>query len=77
MRKMKVLVGLLVVLSLACAPSAFAAKRDKFGADKRHDEVKKRCVPSNHPRKSLSGKWLCHGPRACCSMTWLSILPTL
>jgi TRAP-type mannitol/chloroaromatic compound transport system substrate-binding protein len=35
------LVGLLVVLSLVCAPTAFAAKRDKFGADKRHDEVKK------------------------------------
>ena len=41
MRKMKFVVSLLVVLSLACAPSAFAAKRDKFGADKRHAEVKK------------------------------------
>ncbi|MBE0575463.1 MAG: TRAP transporter substrate-binding protein DctP [Desulfuromonadales bacterium] len=41
MKKMKQLVGLLVVLSLACAPAAFAAKREKFGADKRHDEVKK------------------------------------
>lgn len=41
MKKMKQLVGLLVVLSLACAPAAFAAKREKFGADKRHEEVKK------------------------------------
>ena len=41
MRKMKMLVGLLVILSLACAPTAFAAKREKFGADKRHSEVKK------------------------------------
>jgi len=41
MRKMKLLVGLLVILSLACAPAAFAAKREKFGADKRHSEVKK------------------------------------
>ncbi|MGK2905803.1 MAG: TRAP transporter substrate-binding protein [Desulfuromonadales bacterium] len=42
MRKMKQLVGLLVILSLACIPSAFAAeKREKFGADKRHEEVKK------------------------------------
>jgi TRAP-type mannitol/chloroaromatic compound transport system substrate-binding protein len=41
MRRLKMLVGLLVVLSLVCAPTAFAAKRDKFGADKRHDEVKK------------------------------------
>jgi TRAP-type mannitol/chloroaromatic compound transport system substrate-binding protein len=38
---MKQLVGLLVILSLACAPAAFAAKREKFGADKRHEEVKK------------------------------------
>ena len=41
MRKMKQIVGLLVVLSLALAPTAFAAKREKFGADKRHEEVKK------------------------------------
>ncbi len=41
MRKMKMLVGLLVILSLACAPAAFAAKREKFGVDKRHEEVKK------------------------------------
>lgn len=41
MRKMKLLVGLLVILSLACAPAAFAAKREKFGADKRHEEVKR------------------------------------
>jgi TRAP-type mannitol/chloroaromatic compound transport system substrate-binding protein len=41
MKKMKQLVGLLVILSLACAPAAFAAKREKFGADKRHEEVKK------------------------------------
>ena len=41
MRKMKMIVGLLVLLSLALAPTAFAAKRDKFGTDKRHEEVKR------------------------------------
>jgi TRAP-type mannitol/chloroaromatic compound transport system substrate-binding protein len=41
MRKMKLIVGLLVILSMALAPTAFAAKREKFGADKRHEEVKK------------------------------------
>jgi len=41
MRKMKAIVGLLGVLSLALAPTAFAAKREKFGADKRHEEVSK------------------------------------
>jgi TRAP-type mannitol/chloroaromatic compound transport system substrate-binding protein len=38
---MKVIVGLLVILSMALAPTAFAAKRDKFGTDARHEEVKK------------------------------------
>ena len=37
MRKMKLIVGLLVILSLALVPTAFAAKRDKFGADNRHE----------------------------------------
>jgi len=41
MRKMKLIVSLLVILSLALAPTAFAAKREKFGTDKRHEEVKK------------------------------------
>ena len=41
MRKMKLIVGLLVILSMALAPTAFAAKREKFGVDKRHEEVKK------------------------------------
>lgn len=41
MKKMKLIVALLVALSLAMAPTAFAAKRDKFGADKRHEAVKK------------------------------------
>ena len=41
MRKLKFLVALLVILSLACAPTAFAAKREKFGVDKRHEEVKR------------------------------------
>ena len=40
-RRCKILIGLLVILSLACAPVAFAAKRDKFGVDKRHEEVKR------------------------------------
>jgi len=41
MKKFNLLIGLLVAFSLILAPNAFAAKREKFGADKRHDEVKK------------------------------------
>jgi len=41
LKRIKMLVGLLVVASLVMAPAAFAAKREKFGADKRHEEVKK------------------------------------
>ncbi len=41
MRTFRLLVGFLVVLSLVSAPSAFAAKREKFGIDKRHEEVKR------------------------------------
>jgi len=35
------LIGLVLILTLALAPNAFAAKRDKFGVDKRHEEVKR------------------------------------
>ena len=41
MKRFKMLIGLALILTLALAPNAFAAKREKFGADKRHDEVKK------------------------------------
>ena len=41
MKKMKLIVGLLVVVTLALAPAAFAAKREKFGTDPRHEAVKK------------------------------------
>lgn len=41
MNKFKMLVGLALVSTLTMAPNAFSAKREKFGADKRHDEVKK------------------------------------
>jgi TRAP-type mannitol/chloroaromatic compound transport system substrate-binding protein len=40
MKKLERLIGLALVLTLAFAPNAFAA-REKFGADKRHEEVKK------------------------------------
>jgi TRAP-type mannitol/chloroaromatic compound transport system substrate-binding protein len=40
MKKFRMLIGLALVLTLALAPNAFAA-REKFGADKRHEEVKK------------------------------------
>ncbi len=40
MNKFKMLVGLALVSTLTIAPNAFSA-REKFGADKRHDEVKK------------------------------------
>ena len=41
MRKLKMLIGLTLLVTLVLAPNAFAAKREKFGADKRHTEVKK------------------------------------
>jgi len=41
MKKLRLLVGLLIAVSLIVAPNAFAAKRAKFGEDKRHVEVKK------------------------------------
>jgi TRAP-type mannitol/chloroaromatic compound transport system substrate-binding protein len=42
MRRIKSLVGLLTVLTLALAPNAFSAeKREKFGADKRHEAIQK------------------------------------
>ncbi len=41
MRNLKLLCGLFVVLTLLVAPQSFAAKREKFGADDRHEEVKK------------------------------------
>jgi TRAP-type mannitol/chloroaromatic compound transport system substrate-binding protein len=40
MNKFKSLVGLALISTLAIAPNAFSA-REKFGADKRHEEVKK------------------------------------
>ncbi|WP_321369230.1 TRAP transporter substrate-binding protein DctP [uncultured Desulfuromusa sp.] len=41
MRKLKLFIGLALILTLALAPNAFAAKREKFGADDRRAEVKK------------------------------------
>jgi len=41
MKRFGFILSLLVALSLVITPGAFAAKREKFGADKRHDEVKK------------------------------------
>ncbi|AMV73818.1 TRAP proton/solute symporter, periplasmic substrate-binding protein [Desulfuromonas sp. DDH964] len=42
MKKIRLLIGLTLALTLAFAPQAFSAeKREKFGADKRHEEVKK------------------------------------
>ena len=40
MKKFSFLVGLALISSMTIAPNAFSA-REKFGADKRHDEVKK------------------------------------
>ena len=40
-RRIKILIGLLMIASLVAAPATFAAKREKFGADKRHEEVKR------------------------------------
>lgn len=41
MKRLRILFGLLVILSLLITPNAFAAKREKFGVDKRHEEVKR------------------------------------
>ena len=41
MNKLKTLVGLALISTLTIAPNAFSAKREKFGADKRHEEVKR------------------------------------
>ena len=76
MRKMKLIVGLLVILSMALAPTAFAAKREKFGADKRHEEVKKELRTIKPSTKNSSGRWSCHGPKGCCFTIWPSILLT-
>jgi TRAP-type mannitol/chloroaromatic compound transport system substrate-binding protein len=40
MKKFRLLIGLALISTLTMAPNAFSA-REKFGADKRHDEVKK------------------------------------
>ncbi|WP_029916343.1 TRAP transporter substrate-binding protein [Pelobacter seleniigenes] len=41
MKRFRFLIGLALILALALAPNAFAAKREKFGADNRHEEAKK------------------------------------
>jgi TRAP-type mannitol/chloroaromatic compound transport system substrate-binding protein len=41
MKRFKLLVGLLTALTLLAAPQAFAAQKEKFGVDNRHEEVKK------------------------------------
>ncbi len=41
MKKFRFLIGLALISTLTIAPNAFSAKREKFGADKRHEEVKK------------------------------------
>ncbi len=41
MKRFRFLIGLALILALAFAPNAFAAKREKFGADNRHEEAKK------------------------------------
>lgn len=41
MKSIKLVLGLTLALTLALAPQSFAAKREKFGADKRHEETKR------------------------------------
>jgi len=41
MKRFGLIISCLVALSLVITPGAFAAKRAKFGEDKRHEEVKK------------------------------------
>jgi TRAP-type mannitol/chloroaromatic compound transport system substrate-binding protein len=40
MRKVRIVLGVLLAISLIAAPAAFAAKREKFGVDQRHIAVK-------------------------------------
>ena len=75
MRKLKLFIGLVLILTLALAPNAFAAKREKFGADKRHAEVKKEMRTIKTSSEKFRWKWLCHGPKGCCFTMWLNILP--
>ena len=41
MKRFNWLLSILIVASLIIVPNAFAAKREKFGTDKRHEEVKR------------------------------------
>ncbi|MBF0286787.1 MAG: TRAP transporter substrate-binding protein DctP [SAR324 cluster bacterium] len=41
MKKLRMFIGLSLILTLVLAPSTFAAKREKFGTDQRHEAVKK------------------------------------
>jgi len=41
MKRWKLVIGFCIALSLVLAPNAFAAKREKFGADMRHENAKK------------------------------------
>lgn len=41
MKKIRFLLGLVVLLSLLVAPHAMAQKREKFGIDKRHEETRR------------------------------------
>jgi len=41
MKTWRFMLGLMIAISLVLAPNTFAAKRKKFGADKRHEAVKK------------------------------------
>lgn len=41
MKKIRILLGLVILLSLLFAPHAMAQKREKFGIDKRHEETRR------------------------------------
>ncbi len=41
MKRFKLLIGVVIVMSLTIAPQAFAAKYKKFGVDQRHEAVQR------------------------------------
>jgi len=41
MKRISIVAAWVMTVALVCAPQAFAAKREKFGVDKRHEAVKK------------------------------------
>jgi len=55
MKRWKFMIGFCIAMSLVLAPNAFAAKREKFGADMRHENAKKELRSIETSKESF--KW--------------------